>query len=409
MNIVHVTHRTWPVVGGSERLVHEMARRQALDGHRVTVIASDADDLSALWEGRGQRLRSDAPVEHQGVRIRRLPLRYLPAGRFTFPLLRRLTWVTSHLSPPAALALSGFSPWMPELAQAVAQEPADLLFAWNITLEGLTAAVAQAAQQRRVPWLAVPLLHLARPQFYAMPHQLDLLRQAQAVLTLTPGERDFLLARGFDPQRVHIVSPGIDPAEGRDADGQRFRRRYGVEGPVVLTLGRLCRDKGTLHLLQAARLLWAGGRRLTLALLGPQEANVRRALARLPQHLRPFCVAPGEVSEEDKWDALDAAQVVALPSRTESFGIVFLEAWVKGKPVVAARAGAVPDGVEDAADGLLVPFGDAAALARALAALLDDPQQAARLGCRGQEKALQRYTWDQQYARLRDIVHAVKR
>ena len=407
MHIVHVTHRAWPLVGGSERYIHEIARRQVLDGHQVTVVASTADDLSALWEQRGRQVGAEAPVELDGVRLRRLPLRHLPFGRMAFPLLRRLTWAASRVSPAAALTLSRFSPWMPDLADVLAQEPADLYFAWNITLEGLTAAVARTAQQRGVPWIAVPVLHLARPQFYVMPHQMALLRQASAVLVQTPSERDFMLGCGFAAGRVHIVSPGIDPAEGQEADGRRFCLRYGVEGPLVVALGRLCRDKGTLHLLAAARRLWAQGRPLTLVLLGPQEADVRRALAALPQRFRPFCVAPGLVSEADKWDALDAAQIVALPSRTESFGIVFLEGWLKGKPVVGARAGAVSDVVEDGVDGLLVPFGDAPALAGALAALLDDPQRAAHLGRRGQQKALQRYTWELQYARLRQVVEAV--
>lgn len=407
MHIVHVTHRAWPLVGGSERYTHEIARRQVLDGHQVTVVASTADDLSALWEQGGRQVGSETPTELDGVRLRRLPLSHLPFGRLAFPLLRRLTWAVSRVSSAVALAMSRFSPWMPDLDQALAEEPADLFFAWNITLEGLTVAVARAAQQRGVPWLAVPVLHLARPQFYVMPHQIALLRQARAVLVQTPSERNFVMGRGFAAERVHVVSPGIDPAEGQDADGRRFCLRYGVEGPLVLTLGRLCRDKGTLHLLAAAQRLWAAGRPLTLALLGPQEADVRRALASLPPRFRPFCVAPGEVSEADKWDALDAAQVVALPSRTESFGIVFLEGWLKGKPVVGARAGAVPDVVEDGVDGLLVPFGDVAALAQALAALLDDPQRAAQLGRRGQQKTLQRYSWDLQYARLRQVVQSV--
>jgi glycogen(starch) synthase len=407
MHIVHVTHRAWPLVGGSERYVHEIARRQVLDGHQVTVVASVADDFSALWEQRGRRVGTAVPVEQEGVRLRRLSLRYLPLGRLAFPLLRRVTWVMSHIATAAALTLARFSPWVPDLPTVLAEERADLYFAWNITLEGLTAAVARAARQQGVPWLAVPVLHLARSQFYVMPHQMALLRQASAVLVQTASERDFVLGRGFAAEQVHIVSPGIDPAEGRDADGRRFCLRYGVEGPLVVTLGRLCRDKGTLHLLAAARRLWTEGRPLTLALLGPQEADVRRALAALPQRFRPFCVAPGLVSEEDKWDALEAAQVVALPSRTESFGIVFLEGWLKGKPVVGARAGAVPDVIEDGVDGLLVPFGDVPALAGALAALLDDPQRAAQMGCRGQQKALQRYTWDLQYARLRQIVQSV--
>jgi glycogen(starch) synthase len=404
MHIVHVTHRAWPVIGGSERYVQEVARRQVADGHRVTVIATDAADLSALWKRRSRRVEPDAPNEHQGVHIKRLPTRCLPLGDYEFAILRRLTWLTSHVSERAALALAQFSPWVPGLQQALAKEQADLLFAWNITLEGLSAAVAREARRRGTPWIAVPLLHLGRERFYTMRHQLHLLRRAQGILAQTPSDRAFMLERGLAADKVRIASPGVNLADSEGANGDRFRRKHGVAGPCVLSLGALGYDKGTHHLIAAARQLWETGRRLTMILIGPEQENVRRLLERLPAERRACCQHLGQVSEEEKWDAVDAADVMALPSRTESFGIVFLEAWACGKPVIGARAGAIPAVVEHGADGLLVEFGDVAGLAEALSKLLDDSTLAAEMGSRGREKVRQMYTWDRQYARLRAAV-----
>ena len=407
MHIVHVTHRAWPAIGGSERYVQEMARRQVLDGHRATVLTTDTRDLSALWDRRGRTVGPEVPDEHQGVRIRRLPVRRMLLGSVTFPLLRRVVWLLSRASARAATPLTRLTPWVPGLGQVLAEEAGDLLFAWNITLEGLTAAVAGYARRRGVPWVAVPILHLARPRFYTMPHQLALLREAQAVVTLTPIERAFLLERGFDPNRVHVVSPGVDLVEARQADSPGFGQRHGIAGPVVVTLASLCYDKGTPHLLAAAEQLWDEGCDLTVVLVGPQERSARRALARMPEERRQYVRYLGEVSEAEKWDAVDAANVVALPSRTESFGIVYLEAWARGKPVVGARAGAVPDVIDDSADGLLVPFGDVAELAEALRTLLDDPALRAEMGRRGRDRVERLYKWDHQYARMRSIVDEV--
>ena len=434
MHIVHVTHRAWPVVGGSERYVQAVARQQVLAGHRVTIIATDADELAALWERRGRRVAADAPGEHEGVRIRRLPVRPLPLGALTFPAVRWLMWTVEvvigwatplrfrsrpgdhgggehgggdggggdggggehgggdggggdgrggdggggdggggdHGGSPLREWMAGF-PWVPSLAAVLEEERPDLLFAWHITLDGLSAAVARAARRMGVPWIAVPLLHLGHPRFYTMPHQLALLRRASAVLAQTPTERAFLLRCGLDAGRVHIVRPWVDWEAASRADGARFRRAHGIEGPLVVTVGALSYEKGTLHLVAAARRLWRQGRRFTLVLVGGADGRVRRALARL----RGPCLWLGEVTEEEKWDAIDAADVVAQPSRSESFGIVFLEARARGKPVVAARAGAVPDVVADGVDGRLVDFGDVAGLTTALDALLDDPKRAA--------------------------------
>jgi glycogen(starch) synthase len=404
MRIVHVTHRAWPAIGGSERYIQEIARRQVLDGHRVTVVATDAIDLSALWDRHSRRVALETPDEHQGVRIRRLPVRRLPLGEWAFPAMRRLTWMTSSFSGQTALCLARFSPWVPGLRRTLRKQSADLLCAWNLTLEGLTAAVAREAKRRRVPWIAVPLLHLGRRRFYTMCHQLDLLRQARGILVQTPSERAFLLERGFAADQICIVSPGINPAEGDRADGQRFRQKHSLSGPLVLSLGALGYEKGTPHLLAAAQRLWRENRRLTVVLLGPQQDSVRHMLSQIPEQQRAFCHYLGEVPEAEKWDAVDAADVVAMPSRTESFGIVFLEAWVCGKPVIGARAGAVPDVIQDGVDGLLAEFGDVTGLAEALSKLLDNPALAAEMGHRGREKVHQAYTWDLQYTRWRAAV-----
>ncbi len=402
MHIVHVTHRAWPVAGGSEQYVHEIARRQVVAGHHVTVVATQAQELSALWSANVARVPAETPDESDGIRILRLPLRHLPAGELTFAALRRITWLFSHMAVPLALPLARFFPWVPALPETLDALQADLYFAWNLTLEGLTVAVARQSACQQIPWIAVPLLHLARPAFYTMPHQLHLLRDAARILTQTSTEREFLLAHGFGPRRVVVVSPGVAAVPPLGEEYHPFLyKSAGV--PLVVTIGALGYAKGTLHLLGAARRLWKWGIPLELALVGTMEPAVERAIARLPEQWRGRCHCLGRISEAEKWALLAAADVLALPSRTESFGIVFLEAWLCRKPVIGARSGAIPDVVSQGMDGLLVEFGDVEGLADALRTLLTDPAYAAQLGERGYQKVQQRYTWDYQYACLQKI------
>jgi glycosyltransferase involved in cell wall biosynthesis len=84
-----------------------------------------------------------------------------------------------------------------------------------------------------------------------------------------------------------------------------------------------------------------------------------------------------------------------MPSRTDSFGIVYLEAWLYRKPVIGARAWGVTDLIEHERDGLLVPFGDVPALVNAITSLLDHPAKAAIMGNRGETKVLTYHTWMQ--------------
>jgi glycosyltransferase involved in cell wall biosynthesis len=96
-----------------------------------------------------------------------------------------------------------------------------------------------------------------------------------------------------------------------------------------------------------------------------------------------------------------------MPSRTDSFGIVYLEAWLNGVPVIGARAGGVPEIISDGVDGYLVDFGDVPALANRIELLLRRPDIAHELGQAGRRKVLAEHTWDHKIARIAEIYSQV--
>jgi glycogen synthase len=138
-------------------------------------------------------------------------------------------------------------------------------------------------------------------------------------------------------------------------------------------------------------------------LIGAPLAHFTTFYERLPAEdkarIRLLPYAPDQI----KRDALAAADLFAMPSRTDSFGITYLEAWCYGLPVIGARAGGVPDVIDDGRDGVLVPFGDLDAIAGAITRLLHDRDQARQLGDAGRAKVLRELTWDQIYAKVRAV------
>jgi glycosyltransferase involved in cell wall biosynthesis len=110
--------------------------------------------------------------------------------------------------------------------------------------------------------------------------------------------------------------------------------------------------------------------------------------------------------------AYAAADVLVLPSvldsrnDTEGLGVVLLEAMSYGVPVIASRIGGIPDIVGDGATGLLVPPGDAGALAAALERLAVDPSLRARLGSAGREHVRAQFSWDRIVARWEECYAA---
>jgi glycogen synthase len=421
-SFLHVIQRYYPFVGGSEEYFGVLSAYFAARGDRVTVYTTDAWDLEHFWAANKRRIDwGDEVREHAGVRIRRFAVRRPPLWRLGYPVTRRLMTHLSDLAVPgseATLRAAGrLSPWVPGLDRTLRKtnERFDLVHTANIALEGVILAAAAYCRRRDVPFVVTPFVHLGEAsdrrvrKYYAMRHQLALLRHADAVIAQTARERRFLLEQGVPADRLHLVGAGVDPATVTGGDGAAFRARHAITGPIVAIIGTTAHDKGTPHVVEALRRLWQEGVEATLVIAGPTMEHFVRYFAALPTADRARCRLLGFISAEEKRDLLAATTVFALPSRTDSFGIVYLESWCYGVPVIGAWAGGVPDVIADGQDGLLVPFGDVSALADSLRRLLTDGALAAALGARGRTKVYERYTWDRitaAFARIYDDVLA---
>jgi len=413
MHFLHIVQLYYPVATGAGRYFAEVGERLAREGHQVTVLATDAYDLEYFWNPARRRVEL-AEETHNGVRIVRLPVRRIPGPPIAYPILRRLMLELSRIpgSVPLLRRMAQITPRLPDLARFFTQNAGtrfDLVHTCNITLDFAIFPAYAFARQRGVPFVCTPFVHLGPPgdrtilRYYSMRHQVDLLRRSDRVITMTGLEAAELAARGVPRAKLRRVGVGVTPSEVLGGDGARFRAEQRIAGPLVLYIGALAHDKGAIHSVEAMQQLWARGSDATLVMIGAPLAHFTQFYEKLPvedkARIRLLPYAP----ETMKRDALAAADVLALPSRTDSFGIVFLEAWCYGVPVVGARAGGVPDVIADEQDGLLVPFGDVGAIATAIERLLTDRELARRLGAAGRAKVERNFTWDRIYDQVRAV------
>lgn len=242
---------------------------------------------------------------------------------------------------------------------------------------------------------------------------------SDAVLASCQVEADQLIdLYGAAPERIEIVSPGVDRAFFAPGQQAQARRAVGLpsEDPVVLFVGRIQPLKGATVALRAFAALADGAdpghaARLGRAQLviiggpsgldGPRElADLKRLIAwhGLADRVRHLPPQPHEMLST----YYRAADVCVVPSHSESFGLVALEAAACGLPVVASAVGGLTTLVEQGRSGYLIPDRDPAAYARALAAILTDRRLAQRMGESGAHRARQ-YTWLAAARRLIDI------
>jgi phosphatidylinositol alpha-mannosyltransferase len=364
MRVGLVCPYTWDVPGGVQAHVHDLAEALLGRGHDVSVLApvDDADD-GALppWVSSAGRA---VPVPYNGSVARLVfgPLslartrRWLRDGRFDVLHVHEPT--VPSLSMLACFAATG--PMIATFHTAITRSRALQVFgtALQPALEKITGRIAVSPSARRV----------------VMEHL---------------GGDAVLIPNGVDVARF----AGAPPLPGRPPH------------PTVLFLGRIDEPrKGLAVLLEALPELVRLVPDVRLLVAGPGDADeVRQAV---PPSLRSRVELLGLVSEADKPSVYASGQVYCAPNtHGESFGIVLVESMAAGTPVVASDLVAFRRVLEDGSAGVLVPVGDAGALATALAALLGDADRRASLSAVGRATA-EAYDWSSVTSRIVEVYEA---
>ena len=208
-----------------------------------------------------------------------------------------------------------------------------------------------------------------------------------------------LLAGAVAPERLTVVLNGTTGLGRTVAPADDY-----LPGePLVLTAGYLIERKGLRELVAAAGQLRRAGRSVQLAVVG--DGPLRGALAEqaAAEGVADGVHFLGRVEHARLLALMARADLFALPSWDEAFGLVYTEAMAQGTPVVAGRDEGPEDFIEDGVSGYLVPVRDPAALADIIAGVLDDPQKAAAVGEAGRAAALA-LSWERN-ARLTNEVY----
>jgi D-inositol-3-phosphate glycosyltransferase len=237
----------------------------------------------------------------------------------------------------------------------------------------------------------------------------DTVRCSDRIVASTPHERAELIAGyGADRDRIEVVAPGVDHSLFFPGVREVARHRLGLpeDGPVLAFVGRIQPLKGVDVALRAFAAL--EDPRAVLVVVGgpsgPEGGYEVAALRQLAHDLRiedrVRWVAPRPHAELADW--YRAADVCVVPSLSESFGLVALEAAACGTPVVAAAVGGLRSLVQHGRTGFLVSGRDPRDYAAAISRVLSDPELAHELSV-GALMASRDYTWSMTAARLRRV------
>ena len=345
--------------GGAERVTVLMANALAARGHDVTLLTWNAEGPNARLIGGGVELVDlGLPIRGEGFGKPR-----------TLAGIWRTAWLLRRLQPEAVFS---------------APEFANLVIALALTLAGSRARffpsfhAAAALRSGDVgAKLAIALSRLVA-------------RRADRAIAVSAGVGREITARGYPAEKVVVINNPVPPP----APGAEIARPWRAAlagmgpGPVIVTAGRLVEVKDHKTLIGAfARLRQARPARLLIFGEGPLEVALRAHAAALG--VGDHVLFAGYV--DDPAACYADADVFVLSSTSEGFGNVLVEAMAAGVPVVSTDAPHGPREIlADGRFGMLVPVGDAGALAGAMATMLDCPTPRQELKRRAADFAIER-------------------
>lgn len=383
------TRHKW---GGTESVVLETCKRLIHRGHPTEILTTRALDEGSFEEIEGVPVRrTEYFYPYLGLSPEARHRLDLKAGNlFSFHLLKQLwdrpeldlihlhtgkrlggigRWVARHRDIPYVLSLHGGCFVVPGEERSTWVEPTRNTLEWGKVLGWWFGS-------RRV------------------------LADAAAVLCLSPEEAAEVRQR-HPGKRVVELPNGVDCERFSSGDGSRFRARWEIPASrrILLNVGRIDAQKNQIQALRVLAGLLSAGQDVHLVLVGPctdpdYEAALDRTLAELGLGDRVTRTGGIPAASPEIIDAYHAADLFYLPSRHEPFGIVLLEAWAAGLPVVASRVGGIPGLVRSPELGSLFDLEDEAGAVRACRELLEDPDRRQGIATEAGRTVRERYDWD---------------
>ncbi len=323
MRILEVTHRFPPAVGGCEKVVSELSREMARQGHDVTVITSTSlkdTDTRGISKGKGLSFRSGVTgfreEDHEGVRVLRFPPDY---QIFTYAPNRAMKkFLKKHKDNYDIVHAHGYLSYEAHLVSRLGKP--FVLTAHDIVSHN------------------PGIFRILKKAYDALIGR-KILRKASRLVALTPANRDEYLSVLNCPDKISVIPNGIVSYKKSSSSEQKhLKTSLGIKGRVMLFVGRIVEYKGCGDIVKAMPDILAAHPDTKAVFVGTDGGYTETLKMIAAQHgVRDNCVFTGEVESIEPY--LSIADVFVFPSRGEGFGLSPVEAMSLGIPAVMTDSG----------------------------------------------------------------------
>jgi glycogen synthase len=389
MNILTIIQRYHPVIGGSENLTKTFMDYLSKN-HTITIYSTIAKDIESFWCGDDQTISENNTLDYKVTKHDFL----IPTQIKHDFTLDKFNFVTTHPGP--------FSPKLWDKL-FLKKNNFDLIFATAFPYDHILPAYA-AAKKLKIPIITMPLIHQEFPELFLSAIKLTILNNSDGVVVLSNSEKSLLTNSGISPEKISVIKPTLIPKKIKRSDTLRFKTKFlsDFKGEIILFIGHKSTMKGIFHLIESMKKIWKKRKNVLLLLIGPTTNDFETYFSTLSMKFKNQIIDLGLVSEEKKHYALSLCDIFVLPSKSESFGLVYVEAWLYAKPVIGCTLNSVSDVIDTQKNGILTQFGNISELERAILLLLDNPSMRIKFGKHGKTKSL-KYTSQDNFKNFEEL------
>ncbi|MFX0027901.1 MAG: glycosyltransferase family 4 protein [Candidatus Hermodarchaeota archaeon] len=413
-NILYLPTRYFPAISGAEFYFQRMAEiLTSVYNYSIEVFTSNAVDFKALRDPHGRKIQPENKFFNlvNSLKIQRFPVNYDIGEKEILQKLKKIeSFNTLNLNDDCVKKLIKNGPYLEELIEKLISEKNqnfDLVHTTFFPYFNLIISLL-IGKLMNIPTVCTPFFHFSNPRYSDLILN-EILMKFDFLIACTHLEKEALIEKcKIQEDKIIVIPMGVDYHKFKRTNENKLETNYFKENflhkkekkyKIVLFCGYKNYEKGAISILKSIPFILEKLKNIYFVFIGPATKAYNRELSKIQKHKNSRIInfSPDNLTgyyDRKKLAAFKEADIYLMPSRSDAFGIAFLEAWAAGIPVIGAKIGATPEVIRDNVDGLLVEFDNPLDIAQNVIKLIKHKKFRKKLGLAGQIRVSQNYTWD---------------
>lgn len=412
--ILYLPTRYYPAISGAEFYLQRMA--EILTGkykYNVDIFTSDAIDFKSLRDPKGKVIKKNERYFNfvNNLRINRFSITYNDALNDKVKKIKAIpAYKKLDISDKSLKAYLEKGPYLYDLIEYFLNNgnlQYDLVHSTFYPYFNLIISLI-LGKLINIPTICTPFFHFSNPRYNKFELS-SVLKKFDILIACTNIEKKKLVNLLNIPEKIIEVIPmGVDykkfsqnPRSNNEIYSfkQNFFKANEKKYKMLLFCGYKNYEKGAISILKAIPFITKQYKKIYFVFIGPSTIAFNRELYKIKKikDIRIINFSPENLTgyyDKKKIAAFRETDLYVMPSRSDAFGIAFLEAWASGKPVIGANIGATPEVIRENIDGLLVEFDNPIDIADKVLSLLKKTRLKKNLGTQGKRKVIKNNSWE---------------